>query len=115
MSNRGRLLLIAIFPIFWLTWLFYLAFMGIKTNQVIYKKSLGFAWYTGYPFFALGLLLDVLFNFTFGTLYYREFPQEFLFTSRSARHMKSSDSVQRSRAETVCSTLLDPADQGHCL
>ncbi len=115
MNKRIAFLIYLTYPIFWGTFLFYLAFMDIKRNKDIYKKALGTAWYGGYPFFIIGLAMDTLFNWTFGTLYYREFPQEFLFTARSARHIRSNDLTQRERAEFICKNLLDPADRGHCL
>ncbi len=104
----------ALYPIFYGTWFFYLAFMDIKRNTGLYKSKLGAAWYGLYPLFGIALLMDVLFNWTFGTLYYREFPQEFLFTARSARHIKGTG-IQLARAQFVCSYMLDPADRGHCL
>ncbi|MGI9250209.1 MAG: hypothetical protein ACR2PR_03300 [Pseudohongiellaceae bacterium] len=34
----------------------------------------------------VGVISDVLFNWIFGTIIFREFPREFLFTSRVKRH-----------------------------
>jgi len=87
--------------------------MEIKSNQEQYKEALGDAWYGGYPIFFFALALDALFNFTFGTAYYREFPKEFLFTARCKRHLKGTG-IQLARAHFVCANLLDPADKGHC-
>ena len=39
-----------------------------------------------YVYLAIGVVFDVLFNWTFGTLIFRELPREFLFTSRVQRH-----------------------------
>ena len=100
-------------PIFYGTWLFYLAFMDIKRNLPLYKEKLGAAFYGLYPWFALALILDVLFNWTVGTIYFQEFPREFLFTSRCHRHL-SSTGTQLARAHFMCTNLLDPADMGHC-
>ena len=112
-QNLGRLSY-AGYPLFQLTWLFYLAFMGVKRNKELYKESLGDAWYGFYPLFAVALILDVLFNWTFGTLYYREIPREFLFTSRCHRHLQSKG-IQLARAHYICTNLLNPSDEGHCL
>ena len=114
MNNRAALLVYLMYPIFWATWLFYLAFMEIKSNRVQYKNALGIAWYGGYPILLVALLCDTLFNITFGTVYYRELPRELLFTSRCARHLKGTG-IQLARAQFVCTNLLDPADKGHCL
>jgi len=105
---------ILLYVIFYSTFLFYAAFMGIKTNKDLLKSKLGVIWYGLYPWFILAMVMDVLFNWTIGTLYYREFPKEFLFTARSSRHLKG-EGVQKELAEFVCSYLLDPFDRGHCL
>lgn len=113
MNKRAVTLIYLFYPIFWGTWLFYLAFMEIKSNREQYKKALGIAWYGGYPIFAAALLMDVLFNWTFGWAFFREFPKEFLFTARCKRHLKSTG-IQLARAQFVCTNLLDPADKRHC-
>lgn len=88
--------------------------MDIKRNKEIYKAKLGIIWYGLYPLFAVALLADVLFNWVIGTMYYREIPQELLFTTRSSRHLKGTG-IQLARAQFICTNLLDPADKGHCL
>lgn len=113
-KKRAQLLMLIFFWIYWPTWLFYLGFMDIKRNKKLYKDTMGVAWYGGYPFLALGLALDTLFNWTFGTVFFREFPREFLFTARCSRHLKSDNEIQKQRAEFACKNLLDPADKGHC-
>ncbi len=105
---------IFIYGVFYGTFLFYAAFMGIKTNKDLLKSKLGLIWYGLYPWFILAMAMDVLFNWTIGTIYYREFPQELLFTARSSRHLKGSG-IQLARAQFICSNLLDPFDVGHCL
>lgn len=40
------------------------------------------------PLAVVGLLLDVAFNLTFGTLMFRELPRELLFTARCQRHVR---------------------------
>ena len=112
-TKRAQLLTYATYPIFWITFLFYLAFMEIKSNKEGYKEALGFAWYGGYPFFFVALIMDVLFNITYGTLLFRELPKELLFTARCSRHLKGKG-IQLARAHWVCTNLLDPADKGHC-
>ena len=102
-------------PIYYGTWLFYLAFMDVKRNLPLYKEKLGASFYGLYPWFALALIMDVLFNWTVGTIYFREIPREFLFTARCHRHLTTSKGNQLARAHFVCTNLLDPADKGHCL
>ena len=111
---RLGLLALVFYPVFYGTWLFYLAFMDIKRNQAIYKSKMGIAWYGLYPIFIFALFMDVLFNIMVGSVYFRELPKEFLFTSRCQRHLKGSG-IQLARANYVCENLLNPADNGHCL
>ena len=112
---RLGLLALVFYPIFYGTWLFYLAFMDIKRNQTIYKAKMGIAWYGLYPIFIFALFMDVLFNWTVGTVYFREPPREFLFTARCQRHLNGTDVKQYDRAQYVCDNLLNPADSGHCV
>ena len=44
------------------------------------------------PWAVIGLLLDVAFNATAGTLCFAELPRELLFTKRVQRHVNESDS-----------------------
>lgn len=110
--------LLSLYTLFYGTWIFYIAFMGIKEHQSLIKDKIGFVWYGLYPIFILALFMDVLFNLIIGTLYYRELPKifdkEWLFTARCQRHMKGRG-IQLARAQKVCTYLLDPFDiGGHC-
>lgn len=42
-----------------------------------------------YPYLAIGVGVDFLFNMTWGTLIFREIPQELLFTARVKRHVRA--------------------------
>ena len=116
MNNQQKALAVGAIlfsPILYGTWLFYLAFMDIKRNLPLYKEKLGPAFYGLYPWLAVALIMDVLFNWTVGTIYFEELPREFLFTSRCNRHLKSKG-MRLARAQYACTNLLDPADSGHC-
>jgi len=107
-----------LYVLFYGTWFFYIALMGIKKHRVMLKDKLGVLWYGLYPLLIIGLAMDVLFNFIIGTVYFRELPKifdkEFLFTSRCQRHMEG-DGIQLYRAHKVCTYLLDPFEEGgHC-
>lgn len=41
-----------------------------------------------YPMAALGILLDAVFNLTFGTVMFAEIPRELLFSTRVERHFR---------------------------
>lgn len=104
---------LALYSLFYGTWIFYTAFMHIKKYKDILKTNLPVIWYGLAPIFIIGLLMDILFNFIWGTIYYREIPRELLFTARCSRHMKGSG-IQLARATRVCKYLLNPFDEGHC-
>lgn len=87
--------------------------MHIKKYKDTIKVSLPIIWHGLGLFFIIGLVMDVLFNWIIGTLYFRELPRELLFTDRCKRHMKGSGAQLR-RATLVCAYLLNPFDSGHC-
>lgn len=64
-----------------------------------------------YPLAVAGLLLDVAFNLTFGTLLFRELPRELLFTSRCNRHIKGDGS--RKRMAQFWAKQLNQFDEDH--
>ena len=47
--------------------------------------------YPAYVFLAVGAVFDVLFNAVWGTIIFRELPQEFFFTARVKRHVKDGN------------------------
>lgn len=51
-----------------------------------------------YLWFVIGGLADIAFNLTVGTFIFREFPREFLFTSRLSRHWRGGSEKMRDRA-----------------
>jgi uncharacterized protein (DUF2062 family) len=64
-----------------------------------------------FPLAVVGLVLDVLFNLTFGSVMYLELPRELLFTKRCQRHIKGSGSRQRMAA--FWQRQLNLFDPGH--
>lgn len=105
------------FPLFYGTLGFYILFMSLKEkeHEEKLKEKLGAIWYGFYLLLWIGLILDTLFNWLIGSLYYREIPQEFLFTSRCNRHLTTGSGIQLARAHFACDNLLDPFEKGHCL
>lgn len=70
-----------------------------------------------YPNVVIGFLLDVLVNMTWATLVFREFPREWLVTSRLQRHINDErHSWRKERARYWCEQVLDPLDptDKHC-
>jgi len=62
----------------------------------------------------VGLVLDVLFNWTAGSIVYRELPRELTFTSRCKRHKLAPWGTRdREKAEWWCKQL-NKFDPGHC-
>lgn len=63
------------------------------------------------PWAIVGLLLDVVFNLIFGTVMFREFPRELLFTSRVQRHYRTEGS--RGRMAEFWARQLNQIDATH--
>ena len=65
-------------------------------------------------FAVVGIIFDVVFNFTIGTFIYWELPKEWLFTSRCHRHKLGDPGSKRCKlAHWVCKQL-NQIDPGHC-
>jgi hypothetical protein len=64
-----------------------------------------------YIYLGFGVLFDVLFNVTVGSIVYREVPKEFLFTKRTRRHLKS-ENFRRAVAKRWA-LRLNKVDPGH--
>lgn len=64
-----------------------------------------------WPLATIGLVLDVAFNVTFGTLMFRELPRELLFTSRCKRHFHGRG--RRQRLAAWWARQLNQFDPGH--
>jgi len=93
-------------------WSAYLAVMNMKRNiKLISPVAKPFAWLI----LARGLLLDVLFNLTIGTVSFAELPHEWLFTSRCIRH-KRGDGWRKRVALWWCRHFMDGFDPSgvHC-
>ena len=103
-----------LYLLFYGTWIFYVAFMHLKEHEHEVKDKLGILWYGLAPIFIFALLLDVLFNFIWGTIIFLEIPRELLFTSRCQRHLKESQGWRLRNAHFVCTYLLNPFDPEHC-
>ena len=64
-------------------------FLGYPTVQRLKHQKDQFGWIVKVPvYFALafGIVADVVFNATWGTVIFRELPKEWLFTDRLKRH-----------------------------
>lgn len=94
------------------TWGWYASIMHLKHNR---DKLRWPAKALGYPWLYAGLVVDVLFNLTWGTLMFLELPRELLYTSRVSRHY-AKRSWRGALARWVCRELLDPLDPTgrHC-
>lgn len=68
-----------------------------------------------WPVIGLGILWDVFFQFTWGTLIFWELPEsrEWLLSSRLQRHKASGSGWRYKRAVQLC-RLVEWVDPGHC-
>lgn len=65
-----------------------------------------------YLMFVVGLLADVAFNWTVGTVIFLELPKEFVFTDRLKRHWRGDSQKMKDRAERWVK-LVNMIDPGH--
>ena len=99
----------------WLVWGGFLMMMPLKRN---YEAGFLNSWNKifGYPWLALFILMDFLFNITFGTVFFLDIPRDFLFTQRLERYLNTKCAKWRhDLAYYFCTRFLDPfEDGGHC-
>lgn len=65
-----------------------------------------------YLWLGIGMLADVVFNVTWGTVIFRELPKEYVFTDRLSRHWHGDDAKQKERAEPWVRRV-NTIDPGH--
>lgn len=100
--------------------------VGIPATIMILLFAVGFALFGvlerlgSLPLFLGKLLygapftvLNVLFNWTFGSFIFMEFPRELQFTSRTLRHKMSTDPEVAEMAHIICEQL-NKHDPNHC-
>jgi hypothetical protein len=65
---------------------------------------------------AVFVVVDVAFNWTWGTYLYREFPRELLFSARTKRHLRDTSGrsrVEQKRTARKWAEILNMVDRGH--
>lgn len=99
----------------WALWVLYVLVMGLYRAKLAGRLSKP-AYVLGWPFFMLGLLLDIIVNLTIASVLFLEPPRETLVTSRLQRHLRGKQGWRHGLAFWICSHLLDPFDPtgAHC-
>ncbi len=96
------------------TWVLYIAMMPLK--KAYEAKSLNLVGkILGYPWLAIMLATDFLYNITTGSVWFLLYPQDLLFTERLNRMLKKTG-WRFGLAKWICRTILDPYDPDgrHC-
>ncbi len=98
----------------WITWSMYLMMMPLKRAQSMGTMTTT-AKIFGYPWVAVFILLDFMFNIVFGTIIFAKWPQDYLLTERLNRYLDGRCGLWRRRlARYFCREFLDPFDpDGH--
>ena len=65
-----------------------------------------------YPFVFLGYILDIVYNIVVGTITFRDFPKELLFTSRLIRYKEQGKGWRYDKA-ALFGAELNKYDEGH--
>lgn len=103
------------FAITWIFWAMYVFVMGLYRAKLNGRLG-GINYYMGYPVFAVGMIVDIVFNFTLAVLIFLDLPRETLVTSRLKRYMAEGEGWRYEWAKYICDNLLDPFDPtgDHC-
>jgi hypothetical protein len=93
-----------------------IAFVTVMHAKAIIERGEDIHWFFGAPVLALGglgLVLDVVFNWTIGCVIYHERPHEWTFTARCKRHKRKSFGWRQERALWWCAEM-SKYDKTHC-
>jgi hypothetical protein len=97
-----------------------LAFTAVMRAKTVIDEGHEFHWVFMIPYrigFAIGVVLDVAWNFIVGTIAFREWPKipdEWLFTSRCKRHKKKGPENWRGARALWWCEQLEAIHAGHC-
>lgn len=99
----------------WGFWGLYVLVMGLyraKLKGTLTRE----AYIMGWPYYAIGLIVDIVANLTVFSVLMLELPRELLVTSRLKRHRESGTGWRHDFALFICENLLDPLDPTgeHC-
>lgn|SRR4030066_1348753 len=94
------------------TFIFWILFVSIMTLQKRKKQLIaGLVFYSMLP---VGFIIDVLYNFTFGSIVFWEWAKEATLSQRMTRHIKGNSSWRKTVATFICKHLVEPWDRNHC-
>ena len=93
----------------WLLWGCYVVVMRLKMVQQAEKLTLAQKVF-GYPYLAIGLVLDFFVNVLYASLLFRERPKEWTVSSRLWRLSNGPEGWRRDRATLLRVELLDSID-----
>jgi ABC-type sugar transport system permease subunit len=107
------IVLAAIYALFPLTWVLYLAIMNLSGHR---NELKGFARFNAYCIvLPTGYLFDALLNLIVCAIFLR-FPQDWLLTGTLKRYLNTDTGWRCAVAAWICANLLDPFDPSgaHC-
>lgn len=88
------------------------------TNIMVWKEKEHFipTWlkFFLYPIVAVAYILDVLFNWIFGTVLFLQLPKKPTLSERLRRILLTEDGWRWGLAFHICKHYIEPWDQGHC-
>jgi len=91
------------------------AFFNVFATRCLLQSGVPLPWpikIEAYFWLAVGYPADIIFNWTYGSFVFREWPREWLFSDRIRRHVLSSDRRSR-RIALRWARLLNAIDPDH--
>ena len=97
-------------------WMLFATLMAMRDRHELGRLP-RWAFYIGtYVILPVGALVDALYNWTFASVLFLDYPQELMLTSRLKRYLRDSESTEWRFyvAMWICKYLVEPHDFNHC-
>ncbi len=98
-------------------WTLVLCFYAVMYAKMLIERGVTFHWFFMVPIraaFVIGVILDFIFNVTWGTAAFRERPHELMFTSRCKRHKQKGPTDWRGAKAIWWCDQLNKIEAAHC-
>ena len=105
------MLVLYVLLFFYVGWLNFIIYAGVAAKWNVLEHVVRVALL---PVGAIGIAQDILFQWTFASLFMLDLPRELFFTQRLERLKKGPDGWRKKVGTWICANLLDPFQANHC-